>query len=188
MSRGVLWHDGLKGVALVTRSGSHSLFKAILAKYYPELPQEETNTPFVRENDRWHPVMNLQNILDMSNNDVSDLEFAVMVRDPVERFRSSCARLGMSPTEVLDHHMDNVHVWTLKSMGLLDAPKAKYFLFSEQLEDCATYLGLDLPLPSLNGESDENKPTLSAEELLRVQNHFAEDIALYERLKNEHTV
>jgi hypothetical protein len=78
--------------------------------------------------------------------------------------------------------MDNVHVWTLKSMGLLDAPKAKYFLFESQLEDCANYLGLDLPLPELNGES--NKPELTSEELSRVQAHFADDIALYERLKN----
>ena len=184
MGRGVLWHDGSKGVALVTRSGSHSLFKSILSKYYPDLPQDEKNCPFVNENDKWHPVMNLNNILDMSGNDISDLEFAVMVRNPIERFRSSCARLGMTPTEILDNHLDNVHVWTLKSMGLLDAPKAKYFLFETQLEDCGSYLGLDLPLPALNGETNENKPELTSEELTRVQNHFAEDITLYERLKN----
>jgi len=182
MGRGVMWFKDNKGVALVTRSGSHSLFKSILSKYYPNLPQNEKDRPFVIENDRWHPVMNLEDILDLSSSDISDLEFAVMVRDPVERFQSSCARLGMTPTEVLDNHMDNVHVWTLKSMGLLDAPKAKYFLFENQLEDCANYLGLDLPLPALNGES--NKPELTSEELSRVQSHFADDIALYERLKN----
>jgi len=182
MGRGVMWFKNNKGVALVTRSGSHSLFKSILSKYYPNLPQDEKDRPFVIENDRWHPVMNLEDILDLSSSDISDLEFAVMVRNPVERFQSSCARLGMTPTEVLDNHMDNVHVWTLKSMGLLDAPKAKYFLFESQLEDCATYLGLDLPLPGLNGEP--NKPELTSEELSRVQAHFADDIALYERLKN----
>jgi len=178
-----MWFKDNKGVALVTRSGSHSLFKSILTKYYPNLPQDEKDRPFVTENDRWHPVMNLEDILDLSSSDISDLEFAVMVRNPVERFQSSCARLGMNPTEVLDNHMDNVHVWTLKSMGLLDAPKAKYFLFESQLEDCANYLGLDLPLPELNGEP--NKPELTSEELSRVQSHFAEDIALYERLKND---
>lgn len=188
MSRGVLWHDGSKGVALVTRSGSHSLFKSILTKYYPNLPQDEKDRPFLSENDRWHPVMNLENILDMSSSDVSALEFAVVVRNPIERFRSSCARLGMTATEVLDNHLDNVHVWTLKSMGLLDAPKAKYFLFENELEACGSYLGLDLPLPELNGESDENKPELTAEELARVQAHFADDISLYERLKNERAV
>ena len=186
MSRGVLWHDGSKGVALVTRSGSHSLFKSILSKYYPDLPQDEKDRPFVRENDRWHPVMNLQDITDMSHEPKTflDKEFAVVVRDPVERFRSSCARLGMTPTEILDNHLDNVHVWTLKSMGLLDVPKVKYFLFETQLEDCGSYLGLDLPLPALNGETNENKPKLTAEELVRVQTHFADDIALHERLKN----
>lgn len=186
MSRGVLYHDGSKGIALVTRSGSHSLFKAILSKYYPYLPQDEKNHPFVNTEDRWHPVMNLPNIIDMSHEPAEFLtkEFAVMVRNPVERFTSSCARLMKSPSEILDNHMDNVHVWTLKSMGLLDAPKAKYFLFETQLEDCGNYLGLDLPLPELNGESDENKPELTAEELARVQAHFADDIALYERLKN----
>ena len=185
MGRGVLWHDGLKGIALVTRSGSHSLFKSILSKYYPDLPQDEKNCPFVNENDRWHPVMNLNNILDMSCNDISDLEFAVIVRNPIERFRSSCARLGKTPVDVLDNYLENVHVWTLKSMGLLDAPKAKYFLFETQLEDCGSYLGLDLPLPELNGESDKNKPVLTNDILSRVQTHFADDIALYERLKNE---
>lgn len=185
MSKGVLWHDGSKGIALVTRSGSHSLFKGILNKYYPELPQDVPAFPFVNTEDRWHPVMNLQNIIDMSHEPKEFLtkEFAVMVRNPVERFTSSCARLMKSPTEVLNNYMDNVHVWTLKSMGLLDAPLAKYFLFETQLEDCGSYLGLDLPLPELNGEP--NKPELTAEELARVQNHFAEDIILYERLKNE---
>jgi len=185
MSKGVLWHNGNVGVALVTRSGSHALFKSILSKYYPEMPQDGGNWPFINTEDRWHPVMNLPNIIDMSHEPKEFLtkEFAVMVRNPVERFTSSCARLMKSPTEVLDNHMDNVHVWTLKSMGLLDAPLAKYFLFESQLEDCATYLGLDLPLPELNGEP--NKPTLTPEELVRVQAHFSDDISLYERLKNE---
>jgi hypothetical protein len=185
MSRGVLYHDGTKGVALVTRSGSHSLFKGLLRKYHSDLPQDEKNNPFVNTTDRWHPVMNLPNIIDMSHEPKEFLtkEFAVVVRNPVERFTSSCARLMKSPSEVLDNYMDNVHVWTLKSMGLLDASLAKYFLFETQLEACATYLGLDLPLPALNSES--NKPELSHEELNRVQTHFAEDIALYERLKNE---
>lgn len=185
MGRGVLYHDGLKGVALVTRSGSHSLFKGILSKYHVDLPQEEKSNPFVMTEDRWHPVMNLPNIIDMSHEPKEFLtkEFAVVVRNPVERFTSSCARLMKSPSEVLDNYMDNVHMWTLKSMGLLDAPLAKYFLFETSLEDCATYLGLDLPLPELNGEP--NKPELSEEELVRVQTHFAQDISLYERLKNE---
>jgi hypothetical protein len=183
MSRGVLWHDGSKGVALVTRSGSHSLFKSILNKYYPDLPQDGSDLSFINTQDRWHPVMSLPNVIDMSSNNFDNLEFAVMVRNPIERFRSSCARLGMTPTEVLDNHMDNVHVWTLKSMGLLDAPKVKYFLFETQLNNCSAYLGLDTPLPELNGEP--NKPELTPEELARVQVHFADDIALYERLKND---
>jgi hypothetical protein len=180
-----MWFKDNKGVALVTRSGSHSLFKSILSKYYPELPQDRNDGLFVNTEDRWHPVMNLPDIIDMSHEPKEFLtkEFAVVVRNPVERFTSSCARLMKSPTEVLDNHMNNVHVWTLKSMGLLDAPKAKYFLFESQLEDCATYLGLDLPLPELNGEP--NKPELTSEELSRVQAHFADDIALYERLNNE---
>jgi hypothetical protein len=183
MSKGVLWHNDKVGVALVTRSGSHAIYKSILSKYYPELPQDGNDWPFVNTEDRWHPVMNLPNIIDMSHEPKEFLtkEFAVVVRNPVERFTSSCARLMKSPTEILDNHMNNVHVWTLKSMGLLDAPKAKYFLFETQLNDCATYLGLDIPLPKLNGEP--NKPTLSDEELLRVNQIFADDIALYERLK-----
>jgi hypothetical protein len=182
MSKGVLWHNGNVGVALVTRSGSHSLFKSILQKYYPDIPQDGSH--FVNTEDRWHPVMNLPNIIDMSHEPKEFLtkEFAVVVRNPVERFTSSCARLMKSPTEVLDNYMDNVHVWTLKSMGLIDAPLVKYFLFDSQLQECATYLGLDLPLPELNGEP--NKPELSEEELIRVQNYFTDDIALYERLKN----
>jgi len=185
MSKGVLWHNGNVGVALVTRSGSHALFKSILSKYYPELPQDGGNWPFVNTADRWHPVMNLPNIIDMSHEpkEFLEKEFAVVVRNPVGRFASSCARLMKSPTEVLDNHMDNVHVWTLKSMGLLDAPKVKYFLFETQINNCAAYLGLDTPLPELNGE--QNKPKLNDDELARVNQIFADDIALYERLKNE---
>ena len=174
MGRGVLWHDGSKGIALVTRSGSYSLFKNILSKYYPNLPQDEKDRPVLIDNNRWHPVMNLQNIVDMSGNDVSDLEFAVMVRNPIERFRSSCARKQCSPTEGLTTMQEDVHFWSMESMGLLN-DKIKYFLFPEQIDECAIWLGLPTPVPRLNEEKDSKKPVLNEKELELVIKQYYND-------------
>lgn len=183
MSRGVMWHNGVKGLALVTRSGSHTLFKAILEQFENKYHPEEQ--VFINDNERWHPVMDLSNIHDLRYYDISNKEYAVMIRNPVERFRSSCARVGCSVEEGLNVHAENVHFWTMKSMGILESTNAKFFKFPDQINECAEYLGLEIPLPILNQEDEAQKPVLTQKELDTIKVHYQEDIKKYEELNHE---
>jgi hypothetical protein len=106
-------------MALVTRSGSHTLFKQILKCHYPENDQSEENKS-PADQTIWHPVKNLSNLYDLKcDNSVLNKEFAVMVRSPLERFRSACARKKCSPMEGLTAMQEDVHFWSIYSMGLL---------------------------------------------------------------------
>jgi hypothetical protein len=178
--RGVMWHNNSVGLALVPRSGSHTLFSLILKHFDPQARQESWEP---HQGKRWHPVMNLQQgMCDLSVENVpGEVTLAVVVRDPVERFRSACARLQKPPAAVIAENLDDVHTWTLDSMGLLSHPQAKYFLFS-QLTQCAEFLGLPTPLPQMNEEPV--KPELSNQELQFVVQHYARDIALFNSLNN----
>jgi hypothetical protein len=175
--RGIIWHKDNKGLALVTRSGSHCLFKVILETHHP------SSIVFQNETDRWHPIRSIPttNTIDIAQTPVPEqLTFAVIVRDPIERFRSACARLGKTPSEVIAGSLDNVHTWTLESMGLINHPQARYFLFPE-LEKCAIFLELPTPLEQVNEEPV--KPDLTEEELQFATQHYAKDIEFYNSLQ-----
>jgi hypothetical protein len=105
-----------------------------------------------------------------------------MVRDPVERFRSACARQAVSVEEGLARLDSDVHFWSLNHMGLL-ADGVAHFRFPDQIDACASWLGLSTPVPSLNAEAEEGKPTLTAEEEAAVRAAYADDVALWESLQ-----
>lgn len=185
MHRGQLWHNGDVGLMLVARSASHTLFKGILNTYYPEWTYSEQIEDIKENRRRWHPInsYNPENIIDTRNSDPSDLEFAVMVRNPVDRIQSSCARVGVTVEEALANESDDVHFWSLKSMGVLDYPNVRYFLFPEQIQECADYLGIGT-VEHLNAEWD--KTELTEEQISAIRAAYAEDVALYESLMNDY--
>ena len=176
--RGVMWHNNSEGLALVPRSGSHTLFSLILKHCNPNDRQESWEP---HQGKRWHPVMNLQQgMCDLSGENVpGEVTLAVVVRNPIERFRSACARLQKTPAEVIAGSLHDVHTWTIESMGLLGHPQAKYFLFSE-LEECARFLGLPTPLQKLNEEV--LKPELTNEDLEFLTQYYEKDIEFYNSL------
>lgn len=184
MARGVVWFNGLVGLALVTRSGSHTMFKKILNEFYPDNRQQELNITS-HDNTPWHPVKNLSHLYDTRQNaEVLENPIAVLVRDPVERFRSACARQNKSVDEAITSMNDDVHFWTLESMGLLQS-HLRHFVFPEQLSECAEYLKLSPQIPRLNAEGEKKKPLLTAYELLKIQKAYDEDIQFYKKLKGE---
>jgi hypothetical protein len=164
-----------RALALVTRSGSHALMNLMLPEVY------EKKIPSNLKEDRWHPIMNLDG-RDLSNG-LPECEVCCMVRNPVDRFRSSCARRNKTVEEGLLE--DEVHFWTMESMGLLN-DKIKYFLFSEQIDECAAWLGLPTPVPRLNEEKDDKKPVLSESQLELVVKQYYNDNELYKRLKENY--
>jgi hypothetical protein len=105
-----------------------------------------------------------------------------LVRDPVERFRSACARQQKTVQEGLDSMESDVHFWTVDSMGLLDQ-SVTHFRFPDQIDACAEWLGLDTPVPTLNDESEAGKPTLTAAQVAAIRAAYAADVAIWESLQ-----
>ena len=158
--------------AVVARSGSYTICWQSLPPELQQVPAGST---------RWHPISAApgKGPLEL---DESPIGLCCMIRDPVERFRSSCARQKCSPEVGLNLTEGDVHFWTLSHMGLLQEG-VTYFRFPDQLNACAEWLGLPTPVPQLNAEADASKPVLTAEEEAAVRAAYAADIALWESLQ-----
>lgn len=159
-----------KKFALVARSGSYSVI-------WQALPTSLRNP----EGERWHPINATTHTIGspLDDNDIPNL--CCLVRDPVERFRSSCARQQKTVEEGLESISFDVHFWTLESMGLL-AEGITYFRFPDQIDDCAQWLGLETPVPILNDELEENKPVLTEEQKILIREAYSSDVELWESL------
>ena len=161
--------------ALVARSGSYSII-------WQALP-EESHVPDASRppGRRWHPINAAGAIASPLKADEPAEGLCCVVRDPVERFRSACARQGVSVEEGMTKQDCDVHFWPLARMGLL-AEGVTHFRFPDQLDACAEWLGLNTPAPQTNAESEAKKPTLTPEQEAHVRKIYAADIALWESL------
>lgn len=158
--------------ALVTRSGSY----AIIWQAIPE----ESRIP----SQGWHPINATTHTIGSPLQADEPAEgLCCLVRDPVERFRSACARQGVSVEEGLERSSWDVHFWPLDYMGLLEEG-VEHFAFPSQIDDCAEWLGLETPVPALNAESEAGKPTLTTAQEAAVRELYADDIALWESLQS----
>jgi hypothetical protein len=153
-------------LALATRSGSHSIVAAWLQQFEP------INYAAWQEGGM-HPARYLQEQL--SDYEMpSGATLAVIVRNPVERFRSMVARHGLSVDEQIAAPMYG---------ALPQLPFTNYFRFEDELQACAEWLGLTLPIPVLAESGEADKPTLTAEQEAAVRQIYAADIALWESLQ-----
>jgi hypothetical protein len=165
-----------KALALVTRSGSHALMSLMLPNLY------EQRIPSGSKEDRWHPIMNLQGH-DLRNGLPEVEQICVMVRNPIERFISSMARRKLSFKQAIEAKDEDVHFWSIESMGLINK-KCSYFLFPQEIDLCAESLGLKSPVPRLNEEN--YKPNLSNLEIETLEKFYQADIELYNNLKDKY--
>jgi hypothetical protein len=149
-------------VLMTPRSGSHSLARAALIHYWPALWVESDDHPAI--------LLPLDEGWDGSNSNV-----AIVVRHPVERFRSMCAH---RPERTLEEHLDSPMYGPLPTGNF-----ARYFRFENQLDAAAEWLGLPTPLPQEDATEEADKPTLTPEQEARVREIYADDIALWESLQ-----
>jgi len=148
-------------VLLTPRTGSHSLVTAAISAWWPDTVVAGDEHPAVA-------------IPAQENWDGTATDIAVIVRNPVERFRSICAH---RPDATVDEHLDNL------TYGPLPAgPFARVFRFEDGLDAVAEYLGLPVPLPQIDATDEASKPTLTPEQESRVREIYAADLALWETL------
>ena len=146
-------------ILLTPRSGSHSIASAALTMWYPDA-----------ENPVGHPAQSLPVIIEWPQCAVG-----LVVRNPVERFRSMCA-----------HRQDRTIEEHLAQPIYGPLPKgefSRYFRFEDQLNEAAEWLGLPTPLPREDATDEADKPTLTPEQEARVREIYADDIALWESLQ-----
>lgn len=153
--------------ALVTRSGSYSII-------WQAIPGD-ARTP----GNGWHPINATGDTIGSplaADEPVAGL--CCLVRDPVERFRSACARQQVTVEEGLTRRQSDVHFWPLQEMGLL-AEGVTHFRFPDQIDACAEWLGLETPVPQLNDEPENGKPVLTEEQAAAVRAAYAADVAAW---------
>jgi len=151
-------------VVLTPRSGSHSLAAAALAAWHPE-----QHAAYLASDGTWHPAA----LLPEENWDGTQ-NAAIVVRNPVERFRSMCShRLDKSIAE----HLDSPGYGPLPYGAFV-----RHFKFEDGIDAVAEFLGLPTPLPHIDATDEADKPTLTAEQEARVREIYAADIALWKSL------
>lgn len=154
--------------ALVPRSGSYSII-------WLALPAEDRIV-----STGWHPINSTGNTIGSPlMEDENPLGLCCLVRNPVDRFRSACARVGVSPEKGFELINIDVHFWTLEFMGLLHSD-IKHFKFPYQINECAEWLGLPTPVDKKNEEPIH--PLLTTEEENIIKLLYKNDIELWESL------
>ena len=169
---------GDKVLALNFKAGSSSLIRAIVQAYYPDIEDTITNqTHYPQGQDanssRWHYLVD--------KTESPTVPVVLVVRNPVERFRSACAETRTVDVDALLGKLEagdkvNNHFWPTSRL-LVDG--CKLYRFESDLDDVATELGLTLPLPNITGTGTGTKPDLTPEQLARVEAIYADDIALF---------
>jgi hypothetical protein len=109
------------------------------------------------------------------NWDGGNANVGLIVRNPVERFRSMCAH---RPNRAIDEHLESPVYGPLPTGGF-----ARYFRFESELDAAAEWLGLPTPLPQEDATDEAAKPVLTPEQEARVREIYADDIALWESLQ-----
>jgi len=150
-----------RAVALRERSGSHSLALAAAQSWWPES----------LTSDLLHPAA----AAPLENWNGENADTCLVVRNPVERFRSAVAKHS---ERTLEEHLAKPVYGPLPKGDFV-----RHFRFEDQLNAAAEWLGLPTPLPQEDATDEADKPTLTPEQEARVRELFADDIALWESLQ-----
>lgn len=147
-------------ILLTPRSGSHSLARAAVAAWYPSIEVPENAHPA--------SVLPTEIFVDQKG-------LGIIVRNPIERFRSACAHM---PSRALEEHLSGPLYRPLPQGEF-----ARHFRFEDQFDAAAEWLGLPTPLPLEDATNEADKPILTPEQEARVREIYAADISLWESLQ-----
>ena len=145
-------------IILIPRSGSHSIATAMLQSFYPDIEITQSYHPA-----KLYPLSNPNNSI------------CVIVRNPIERFRSMVAQTNSTVEEQLENPRYGCEFCHITNYTTT-------FLFETQLQQCADWLGITVPLPHL--DSTINKPILTPQQEDKVREIYAADLKLWQSLQS----
>lgn len=178
---------GDKLLAFNAKCCTTSLVRQVIKTYHPEAEEIISNASYpegitvdTAQHHRWCPArIN------------PDRPVIVVIRDPVERFRSAMAQVGLTDADaILQEFQDEAGNVTgrngVKISGNIHFLKQTRFegdityYRMDNVNAAAAALGLETPLPHANEAAE--KPTLTAEQEAAVRAWYAEDQALWDSL------
>jgi hypothetical protein len=182
------WICGDKFLVMNAKVGSSSLARAVIAAHHPSIEHMLVTAAYPPG--RSHANGQWQTFIPYKTRPHG--EVVCMVRDPVERFRSAMAQVMLTDVAATLDELENENrthpeyrgrqlltenVHFLPQTPVLGAP-VHYLRFPDQLNVAADILELAWPLPVINEQSQE-KPVLTHEQVVRVREFYAADVAVY---------
>lgn len=192
MNHQIYYDAGEVAIAANYKVASASLARAVIKAHHPEFESLLTSAPGKgkgtaypegrnADNWRWHGTCPRGR-----DNAVPAL---LVVRDPVEKFRSACAEARIENVDTLLDELAtgenrNIH-FTPQSRFLSEGRELRLYRFETDLEQLASDAGLEWPLPQIGpaGHNGAEKPDLTADQVARVEALYADDISLHKSIK-----
>jgi hypothetical protein len=164
-----------RAFAIVGRSGSYAITYAATDIQLREMPLDWPN------HKPWHPIYARSVISRPLSEYNGQAGLAVLVRDPVERFRSACSHANIPPDIAIQTVFDT-KFRSLEQAGLI-RDDITYFRFPDQINECANWLGLTSPVIHINQSDEYNKPVLSHDQLEKIKRLYSADMSLWESIQ-----
>jgi hypothetical protein len=153
---------GDKLLCFIPRTGTTSLLQLIEDKYYPQHKHTGVDIHF-----------RTPSIIDDHKS-----ELIAVIRDPIDRFLSGCARRDWTVEQGIEElQKPNVDIHIRPQYTFLSEHRpTKFFQFPDQLNECAEYLGLPTPIPHLNRM--DVKPEMTAKQKVWLIEYYMKDFEL----------
>ena len=182
---------GDKLMALNAKAATSTFARAIIKKYHKDIDAEITSAAYpdnqTADDKQW------QMIVPYRIN--PDRPVVCLVREPVDRFRAAMAQCGLSEVDatIAELHAEagtyglqqnvklvaNVH---FVPQSRIAGDPIHYFRFPDQIDTAAEFLGLDLPLITIN-EGTGVKPEVTEAQAEAIRAFYAADVALWNSLQ-----
>jgi hypothetical protein len=174
------------GLAVILKAGSSTFGKAVADAYHPDVAGAPISYP---DDGKGANRLGWQGVCPKIENPQNSY---AAIREPIDRFRSALAQIQRTDVDAVLDGLEagekvNVH---FHSQAYKIQDGTKLYKFPTDLEQLASDLGLEYPLPQINEGAVTNppKPELTSEQEARVAAIYADDIALFNSITEAGTI
>jgi hypothetical protein len=185
---------GNRLLAFNGKCGSSTFVWAILRQFYPEIVKELDETTRWKDGGKTEDQMLHRWVPKRAN--PYKMPVAQIVREPVDRFKSAVAFMNLvERAGTVDAIIDDLlnETATIDGMGGSIAanfhfrPQYRfrgelYYFRMDQMQDCADWLGIKVPLKTIN-KCRRSKPELTKSQEDLIRDYYSDDVELWESIQ-----